>query len=37
MRPILAALAPGELEAFTAAGYTMGGMMIFPGSRSTES
>ncbi len=33
MQPILAQIRGGELDAFTTAGYTMGGMMVFPGNR----
>lgn len=33
VEPILRQLDPGELEAFTHAGYTVGGMMVFPGHR----
>ena len=33
MRPLINQLQPHELEDFTAAGYTMGGMMVFPGNK----
>lgn len=33
MQPIIAEISDHELEAFATAGYTMGGMMIFPGNR----
>lgn len=35
MRPLIGQLQPHELENFTAVGYTMGGMMIFPGNKVT--
>ena len=33
MRPLINHLQPQELEHFTASGYTMGGMMVFPGNK----
>ena len=33
MTPLISQLQPYELEDFTAAGYTMGGMMVFPGNK----
>ncbi len=33
MEPIISELQPGEVDTFKMAGYTMGGMMIFPGNR----